>query len=146
MKLELANIEIISGLQEQGKKVIDFVANAVERGREERRAKHADQCDCPRCRDDRKWEQRCEELYGAEMRAYYAPREPGGLGVSACGLEEARNYSFAPEKRNLISINACQGFSSSLRSSLLGLKNGTLLAGTSTRGPVFGLRPNRDAR
>src|SRR5205809_1117915 len=41
---------------------------------------------------------------------------------------------------------ALYGFSISLRSSLLGLKNGTLLAGTSTRAPVFGFRPNRDAR
>lgn len=99
MKLELATIEILIGLQEQPRNVVNVVAKTVERIREKRHAKHTKECDCPLCQNNRKWEQRFEELYGAEMRAYYAPRQPEP-GVSACGLEEASHFSLTPETSN----------------------------------------------
>ena len=58
-----------------------------------------------------------------------------------------RNGSF-PERR-LMPLPAHSDFSrppSRSFSSLLGLKNGISLAGTSTRSPVLGLRPTRDLR
>src|SRR5437660_9985595 len=87
MTIALTNVEIINDLKTAQRR-----ASASQRT-EARHKKHADSCDCFRCRDNRKWEQRFEALHGHEMRAYYAPKEPRA-GVSASGLKEAGNYTY----------------------------------------------------
>jgi hypothetical protein len=47
--------------------------------------------ECPRCKDNARWEEIFERKFGEQMRAYYAPR-PLRMGVSAEGLTEAAAY------------------------------------------------------
>ena len=97
MTVELAHIEIINGLIERQGQAINIVAQAVARGKEQRKKRHAESCECFTCRDNRKWEQRFDALYAEQMRAYYRPVEPRA-GVSASGLKEASYYNFASPK------------------------------------------------
>ena len=93
MTVELAHVEIINEIKTGQGHAIPAFARAVERDTALRKRKHAESCDCFACRDNRKWNQRFEALHGAEMRAYYAPKEPQA-GVSASGLEEAGHYTY----------------------------------------------------
>ena len=73
-RVKIAEVKTLSRLSLPQPKKIHLVPKPVERGHESTKLKHGPSCECFACRDNRKWEQRFEERYGASMRAYYGPR------------------------------------------------------------------------